>query len=170
MSTQFGVKPLIIEQTHVACAASGKAGGFLAREWGSGPTVPLHQISYDLHKSLAQKLSIESYREILTLEVQGGYQGKRIASWLDREAAAQIMDSNTAQVTSAEFTEKVLSAAMEAGTELLIDSVNGLKIEDNVIRGVFCEKSGEIAAGKVIICMGPWSCKASLSLMAIYSN
>ena len=105
----------------------------------------------------------------MTLEVQGGYQGKKIASWLDREAAAQIMDSNTAQVTSAEFTEKVLSAAIEAGAELLIDSVNGLRIEDNVIRGVVCERSGEIVAEKVIICMGPWSCESSLSSVGVYA-
>ena len=44
--TEMNIKPLIIERTSVACAASGKAGGFLAREWGSGATTPLHQISF----------------------------------------------------------------------------------------------------------------------------
>ena len=34
--TQLGVKPLVIERKGVGCAASGKAGGFLARSWGDG--------------------------------------------------------------------------------------------------------------------------------------
>ena len=31
-----GVKPLVVERLEVAAAASGKAGGFLARTWGDG--------------------------------------------------------------------------------------------------------------------------------------
>ena len=34
---------VLVERTGVASAASGKAGGFLAREWGNGPTIPLHK-------------------------------------------------------------------------------------------------------------------------------
>ena len=33
--TQRGEKPLVIERHSVAAAASGKGGGFLARDWGS---------------------------------------------------------------------------------------------------------------------------------------
>ena len=34
----------VVERKEVAAAASGKGGGFLARDWGSGPTVQLHKV------------------------------------------------------------------------------------------------------------------------------
>jgi glycine/D-amino acid oxidase-like deaminating enzyme len=38
-----GVKPIVVERTGIACAASGKAGGFLARHWCDG--TPLQQLA-----------------------------------------------------------------------------------------------------------------------------
>ena len=60
--TQMGIQPTIIERSTVGAAASGKSGGFLARQWGSGPTVQLHEKSFDLHRQLAETLKIESFR------------------------------------------------------------------------------------------------------------
>ena len=40
--TRRGVKPLIVEREKVAAAASGKGGGFLARDWGDSITRKLH--------------------------------------------------------------------------------------------------------------------------------
>lgn len=65
-----GVKPIVIERSKVAAAASGKAGGFLAGGWGSGPTVPMHEISFDMHEKLAETLGVTSYRKIPTLSVK----------------------------------------------------------------------------------------------------
>ena len=42
--TKRGERPLIVEASAVASAASGKGGGFLARDWGSGPTEQLHKV------------------------------------------------------------------------------------------------------------------------------
>jgi glycine/D-amino acid oxidase-like deaminating enzyme len=95
---QLGVSSLVIEQTRIAAAASGKAGGFLAREWGDGPTIQLHQKSYDLHRTLATELRVESYRQVNTLEVNGNRKGKNIASWLDGRVSSTLMDTNTSQV------------------------------------------------------------------------
>jgi glycine/D-amino acid oxidase-like deaminating enzyme len=36
----------VVEKHSVAAAASGKGGGFLARDWGSGPTVQLHEVKF----------------------------------------------------------------------------------------------------------------------------
>ena len=63
--TKMGEKPLVIERSGVAAAASGKSGGFLAREWGSGPTVALHQKSFDLHKQLGFNRSLLPSTHIL---------------------------------------------------------------------------------------------------------
>eukprot|EP00729_Bicosta_minor_P027929 gene27929-20327_t len=49
----------VIEQTKVAAAASGKAGGFLAGGWGDGPTEPLHTISFQMHEEIAKTLNVE---------------------------------------------------------------------------------------------------------------
>ena len=61
--TKRGVKPIVVEQHSVAAAASGKGGGFLARDWGSGPTTQLHKVSYALHEELASELDIKTYRK-----------------------------------------------------------------------------------------------------------
>lgn len=60
--TKRGEKPLIVERHSVGAAASGKGGGFLARDWGSGPTTQLHKQSFRLHEELAKELGIKSYR------------------------------------------------------------------------------------------------------------
>ena len=54
LSTRFGILPTVVERTNVGAAASGKAGGFLAREWGSGSTQQLHQVSFDMHEKLGE--------------------------------------------------------------------------------------------------------------------
>ena len=95
---QLGIRSVIIEQTRIAAAASGKAGGFLAREWGSGPTVQLHHKSYDLHQQLAFELSVTSYRQVDTLEVNGNKKGTNLAGWLDKKVSSSFMDKSTAQV------------------------------------------------------------------------
>src|SRR6201997_3702146 len=45
-----GVRATVIEGTGLACAASGKSGGFLARDWCDGsPLAPLARRSFALH-------------------------------------------------------------------------------------------------------------------------
>lgn len=157
LSTKYKLPCIIVEQTSIACAASGKAGGFLAREWGSGPTVPLHQISYDLHKSLASELGISSYRELTTISVDGNRKGSNIPSWLDRKASSSLMDSKTAQVTPVEYTEKLLEAALTAGCQVIVDSADGVVVEAGQVTGVRLRHNGLIAAETVVVCLGPWA-------------
>ena len=52
-----GSKPIVIEHTGLACAASGKSGGFLALDWCDGtPLQSLARRSFTLHASLAAEL------------------------------------------------------------------------------------------------------------------
>lgn len=118
----------------------------------------LHKVSYQLHKELAQKLNLQSYRELPTLEVYVHSKGLRIAPWLDREGSAVLMDRNTAQVTPFEFTNKVYQAAEALGTRILYDRACGLdRDEDGRVTGVVLEKAGRLAAKQVVIALGPWS-------------
>jgi glycine/D-amino acid oxidase-like deaminating enzyme len=85
----------VVEQVGVGAAASGKGGGFLARDWGSGPTAPLHRVSFALHEDLARELKVESYRRLPVLEVSPGEGKTEACPWLDGEvASADVMDAD----------------------------------------------------------------------------
>jgi glycine/D-amino acid oxidase-like deaminating enzyme len=66
-----GVKATVIESTALACAASGKSGGFLARDWCDGtPLASLAQRSFALHAELNEKLAADwGYRRLDTYGV-----------------------------------------------------------------------------------------------------
>src|SRR5438105_205527 len=67
-----GIKAIVVERTGVACAASGKAGGFLARDWCDGtPLQSLARFSFDLHAQLVQQIGDDwGYRR---LDTYGGF-------------------------------------------------------------------------------------------------
>src|SRR3954463_7702724 len=67
--TLRGVRPTVVEPTGVACAASGKSGGFLALDWCDGtPLQALARRSFALHAELAEALAGErwGYRRLDT--------------------------------------------------------------------------------------------------------
>src|SRR5258705_10929977 len=52
-----GIAVTVVERTGVACAASGKSGGFLALDWCDGsPPGPLARAGFTLHPELAAGL------------------------------------------------------------------------------------------------------------------
>ena len=52
-----GVAVTVVERTGVACAASGKSGGFLALDWCRGsPLDGLARRSFELHAELSAEL------------------------------------------------------------------------------------------------------------------
>ncbi|TIA68101.1 hypothetical protein E3P91_04168 [Wallemia ichthyophaga] len=55
LSKEEGMDVTIVENTEVACGASGKAGGFLAKDWHATATESLGLLSFDLHKKLADE-------------------------------------------------------------------------------------------------------------------
>ena len=69
--SKLGVPATVVEKGEVACASSGKAGGFLALDWNDGgPVGPLARLSYSLHKTLASELGQDTgYREVRTFSV-----------------------------------------------------------------------------------------------------
>src|SRR5437016_14459858 len=59
-----GVEAIVVERTGLACAASGKSGGFLALDWCDGsPLAPLARRSFALHARLAQEIGDERSEE-----------------------------------------------------------------------------------------------------------
>src|SRR6266853_6239635 len=69
-----GIDVVVAERHCVACAASGKAGGFLALDWNDAAQLEaLARRSFGLHAQLAEELGGDcGYRRLTTY---GGYSG-----------------------------------------------------------------------------------------------
>lgn len=175
-----GLDVTIVEQSSVACAASGKAGGFLALDWCRGPSDPLARLSFRLHEELAQHLGHKyEYRPVTTLSVQvsqpkAGAQKKRptvkgLPDWIDGhvKASGEIGTSKTtAQVHPRLFTEALLQEAQEKhGVSLKIGRVEGVETASSgdalKVRSVVVG-SEKIPADVVVFALGPWTSQLKL--------
>lgn len=166
-----GVTCTIIEEVAVATAASGKAGGFLAKNWGDDTTGGLHELSYDLHMELAQELGLESYRQLSTMQVSKGRNKKKrgldteiTVNWLDKNGTTtEVMDAHgTAQVCPLELATKLMQAAVAFGSTLMIARVCGIERDGARVTGVrYTTSVGgqefQISASKIVIATGPWA-------------
>ena len=121
-----GAEAIVIERTEVACAASGKSGGFLALDWCDGTALEaLARRSFALHARLPEEIGGDwGYRR---LETFGGVIGSRVdgrssrqsgVRWVsDRVTISQHLGSpeSTAQVHPARFTRALMGAAESQG-------------------------------------------------------
>jgi len=124
-----GVEVVVVERTGVACAASGKAGGFLALDWCDGsPLGPLSRRSFALHAELAARFpGAWDYRRLDTLGVAANARYRPIgyrADWLAEGAVLRGRlgtPETTAQAHPAKFTRALLDAAIAGGAALCSD-------------------------------------------------
>mmetsp|Transcript_12362 Transcript_12362/g.24028 ORF Transcript_12362/g.24028 Transcript_12362/m.24028 type:complete len:380 (+) Transcript_12362:367-1506(+) len=164
---------VLVERARIAAAASGKAGGFLARDWGQpGQTQELHERGFDLHEQLATDLMLSSYRKLPTVEVSVKDNAAKSSVppfkynvqevLLDAATTkCKMMDENTAQVTPHELVTKMWSKAEEAGAKLVIAKASGLERLDSGGFKVRLEGDAEdICGAKVVLAMGPWAVDA----------
>ena len=173
--TELGVEATLVERCAVASAASGKAGGFLARDWCDGnPMGPLARASFDLHAELAERLDADyGYRRVDTLMVAGADEGsvERYArlpapAWLDGACAVHGRigsPETTAQVEPGAFTRALVDAACRSGgARVRIGAVEGLLAAGGprgAADGVVVD--GEAVSGDaVVLAMGPWTALA----------
>lgn len=82
-----GIGATVVERCNVACAASGKSGGFLALDWCDGtPLEDLARKSFALHADLAESLQTDYvYRRLETFQIAATREGnlsryRRLAS------------------------------------------------------------------------------------------
>ena len=168
-----GVSATLVERHGVACAASGKSGGFIARDWCEGqPQAALARASFDLHAELARTLDADyGYTTIDTLLVAGNdsgsveqYRGMPSPQWLDGRCAVHSAIGSTrttATIHPERFTRALVDAAGNLGARLVIGTVEGI-VQDaqGKVRGVRVD-GAEIAADAAIVAMGPWSILAA---------
>jgi glycine/D-amino acid oxidase-like deaminating enzyme len=167
-----GVAVTVVERTGVACAASGKSGGFLALDWcDDSPMGPLARASFALHGELARELGTDyGYRRMDTFmlaarergTVPGGH---RVAAppWLDGAGVVRASlgsTETTAQVDPARFTLALLDGARAHGSALRLGVVEGVVARDGTVRGVRVD--GETLEGDAaVLAMGPWTGQAA---------
>jgi len=177
-----GVGVTVVERSGVACAASGKSGGFLALDWCDGsPLGPLARKSFGLHAELAKQLGTDyGYRRMDTFMMSARDRGAppgghRVAAphWLDGAGvvtAALGTTETTAQVTPARFTAALLDAAHARGTTLRIGLVEGIARRDGAVGGVMLNGGETLEADAVVLAMGPWTGRAvgRLPLPSVY--
>jgi glycine/D-amino acid oxidase-like deaminating enzyme len=183
-----GVDVTVVERTEVACAASGKAGGFLALDWCAGsPLDALARRSFALHAELAseiandcgyQRMNAYSGSIALPLLHSGGGLGRGQArdrdarrhapaalDWLsDGTVISQRLGTpdTTAIVHPRKFTRAMMRAAQKHGAHVRVGQVTGLVRgrTESIVTGIEVEGS-VIEADATVIAMGPWSKRAA---------
>ena len=165
----------LIDSSGPAAAASGRAGGFLARDWcGEGAWGKLAAAGFDLHAELAAELGPETvgYRRVSTFSARFVAGGKAAAGcatanpvpWLSASAhrlASMGGPSTTAQVHPRLLTEALLARAGPV-VQLVRDEVTGLR-EGGGGGGSGAQPSavlkgaGPVAADAVVVALGPWT-------------
>ena len=175
-----GAEAVVIERRGVACAASGKSGGFLALDWCDGtPLMPLARRSFALHADLATTLGGDEwgYRRMTTYA--GTVSGRAAPAsskagprWVAPEVAIDRQlgsSATTAQVHPAGFTSAMMQAAEARGATLHVGQATGLLRRSGAVIGVQLE-SEALEGDAVVIAMGPWSVLAAgwLPLPPVY--
>ena len=164
-----GVAVTVVERSGVACAASGKSGGFLALDWCDGsPLGPLARASFALHAELAKEIGADyGYRRMDTFMLAAREKGTpagghRVAAprWLDGAGivtATLGSTETTAQVTPARFTAALLDAAQASGARLRVALVEDVARRDGAATGVVTAEGETIDGDAVVLAMGPWT-------------
>ena len=169
-----GVEATVTERTGVACAASGKSGGFLALDWCDGsPLAALARRSFALHARLAQEIGGDwGYRHLTTYGGSAGgrnHFGQRGNAYgIDWLSAGVILNqrlgstATTAQVHPGAFTAAMMRAATAQGAELRLGQVTGVVRRRSGASVKGFEIDGETIEGDaVVIAIWPWSILAT---------
>jgi len=163
-----GIAVTMVERTAVACAASGKSGGFLALDWCDGtPVEPLARASFALHAALARDIARDwGYRRMDTFMLAAREKGSlpgghRVPApgWIDGPAVvAGTLGSpeTTAQVHPAQFTTALLDEARVGGATLRIGVVESVISRDGAIGGVTVDGQ-PLESDVVVLAAGPWT-------------
>ena len=167
-----GVDVIVVERMEVACAASGKAGGFLALDWCAGsPLDSLARRSFALHGELASEIDDDwSYRRMTAysgLVVRDHDARRHAPAALDWLADGTVIShrlgtpDTTASVHPRKFTLAMMRGAQEHGAQVHLGQVTGLvRGTESIVKGIEVDGS-VIEADATVIAMGPWSILAA---------
>jgi glycine/D-amino acid oxidase-like deaminating enzyme len=178
-----GIDVTVVERSEVACAASGKAGGFLALDWcAGGPLDALARRSFALHSSLLTEVAgnwgYQRASAYSGLVVPAHDERRRVPAQLDWLSDGVIIGARlsttetTAIVHPRSFTLAMMRAAQQHGARLHHGQVTGIAHRGKaIVDGVYIERE-VIRADAVVIAMGPWSLRAAqwLQVPAVFGQ
>ncbi|XP_057417412.1 putative oxidoreductase TDA3 [Lotus japonicus] len=182
-----GAAVTLIEKSEVACAASGKAGGFLALDWcDGGPVEQQARASFNLHRSLSDELDgpqSYGYRPLTTLSLTvtesqapaaAASGSVPLPSWVDGPVCGSRTIGTvetTAQVHPRLFTRTLIERAVERhGVEVVIGKLESVVVDGGRVGSVVLEGGRVVETDAVVLALGPWSSKLGLlsSLFRVY--
>lgn len=168
-----GVPVTLVDRAGIASCASGKAGGFLARDWNDhSPTGALTQKSFDMHEEVAKKLGLPSYRRLTCQSVSVDGRGSKPSGakmanleWTDlsvRGSKSLGGEDTIAQVHPKELVDAMWAFAEGVGSQFRKGAVESLAFADGdgsadgkVVIGAVVD-GDRLPADLVVLCMGPW--------------
>jgi glycine/D-amino acid oxidase-like deaminating enzyme len=179
-----GVEVTVVERTEVAVAASGKAGGFLARDWCAGtPLDALARRSFDLHAALVDELAgdwayqrMSAYAGSVASARATARAGWPTLRWLTEAVKinGRLGTPDTlAIVHPHKFTSAIMSAAQGTGAKVRLGRVTGITRSPDGSAATGVEVDGYLVdADAVVIALGPWSLLAAgwMTLPAVYGQ
>jgi glycine/D-amino acid oxidase-like deaminating enzyme len=162
-----GANVTVIEKCSIACGASGKAGGFLAKDWNDSTALgELSRKSFDLHEELSKSFDEDiGYRKLDTLSVVVEESTKKrnqnIPKWVDgpiRTSSSLGSTKTTAQVHPELLSKAFIKASEQYGAKIIIDTVENIRWDGTTVIGVKIRGQEDIlTADTVVIAMGPWT-------------
>mmetsp|Transcript_2625 Transcript_2625/g.5735 ORF Transcript_2625/g.5735 Transcript_2625/m.5735 type:complete len:372 (+) Transcript_2625:103-1218(+) len=175
LAKRHSIPCTIIDPVGIAPAASGKAGGFLAKDWSDGsPIQELQRRSFDLHAEQAEHLGAGKidYRRLECIAVVcdersgGGAKpaGKKLegVEWADMNAVGSRMMGGAdtiAQVHPKKLCNAMWEYSQEAvGSKLIVGKVvEAISNDDGSICGVKLEDGTIVDADALVVACGPWT-------------
>ena len=163
-----GVKSTIVERHELAGCASGKAGGFIEKDWCDGSAMgPLARKGFEMHMAMSKDERFKNcdYRTVdsLSVRVREGrdlQQGQDLPNWMDGSIMGTSVlgsTSTTAQLHPYKLTHAFFEVARElVGTDLYKGTVEGIQMDGSKVVAVKT-KEKVMPADIVVIAMGPWS-------------
>lgn len=176
LAENHGITSTIVDPTGtVAPAASGKAGGFLARDWNDySPTQQLTRRSFHLHQELADKFGAESiqYRRLTCAAISVNPnsttrrpKGKKLdgVEWAsDQSTSIRSLGSEEtiAQVHPKLLCERLWEAASSKGCVLkegkVVDIVRDDDNDESFV-GAKLEDGSTVNGDAILFACGPWT-------------
>jgi glycine/D-amino acid oxidase-like deaminating enzyme len=166
LSKHSNLDIILIESVGIASGASGKAGGFISKDWHHKPTESLGFLSFELHQQLATLFNGElnwGYRRLKAISVNTKYNVKRVGKsecdWIDKEIIvdSEILgdESTIAQCHPYQFTNFILEQAKKDGVSVLKDHVT--RIEKGKVYYTANGQENALDCDDIIVCAGPWT-------------
>ena len=176
LAKNYGISSSLVDPTgQIAPAASGKAGGFLARDWNDyAPTGPLTRRSFQLHQELADMLGAASiqYRRLTCVGI--GVDGDRHPRGPLKLQGVEWAEKTTGAVrplgtedTIAQVHPKLLCERLWKETQALASKgkvVGTRHNDDGDLQGAALDDGSVVPADAVLYACGPWTADVMLGV------